>query len=320
MAARRGVGGGRMCQQAAAGAWAARVQARRTIAHPPLPRVLQGRGFREPMDVEDRLRGGDFEALPADRSGGPGPAKCERAAAAGGGRAPAPLPSRAHALLAPCRAQRWRAGWSSSPACTRRRRRRTFTTCLPSLATSKTCTSTWTAAPALSRRARAHVHAAGGGGSQEGIASGRVGRGERRALRTKRAAPHATHVPDARRGMHWLSTIPSRRRRRRLMRWMPRRFWGRWALRAREARRGGGTAVRSRARWLRRQSWLRAPHCTPTPTVPRRSAGRAGHLGIQQRPAAQGAAIGSAACCPRRQRCTCPPAPHPYPATTCVKA
>ena len=32
------------------------------------------------------------------------------------------------------------------------------------------------------------------------------------------------------------------------MRWMPRRFWGRWALRAREARRGGGTAVRSRAR------------------------------------------------------------------------
>ncbi len=46
----------------------------------PLPRIprllLQGRGFREPMELEDRLQGGQFESLPADKAG-PGPAKCE---------------------------------------------------------------------------------------------------------------------------------------------------------------------------------------------------------------------------------------------------
>lgn len=36
----------------------------------------QGRGFREPMEMEDHARGGDYESLPADRQG-PGPAKCE---------------------------------------------------------------------------------------------------------------------------------------------------------------------------------------------------------------------------------------------------
>lgn len=40
---------------------------------------LQGRGFRDPMEVEERARGGDFESLPADRAG-PGAAKCETAA------------------------------------------------------------------------------------------------------------------------------------------------------------------------------------------------------------------------------------------------
>ena len=30
------------------------------------------------MDIEDRLQGGQFESLPADK-GGPGPAKCEPA-------------------------------------------------------------------------------------------------------------------------------------------------------------------------------------------------------------------------------------------------
>ena len=36
---------------------------------------LQGRGFREPQQADDGLRGGEFEALPADKAG-PGPAKC----------------------------------------------------------------------------------------------------------------------------------------------------------------------------------------------------------------------------------------------------
>lgn len=43
---------------------------------------LQGRGFREPMEVEDRLQGGQFESLPADKAG-PGPAKCEPYRSAG---------------------------------------------------------------------------------------------------------------------------------------------------------------------------------------------------------------------------------------------
>ncbi|PSC74461.1 RNA-binding 8A [Micractinium conductrix] len=39
-------------------------------------RKQKGRGFREPMELEDRLQGGQFEALPADKGGsGPGPAK-----------------------------------------------------------------------------------------------------------------------------------------------------------------------------------------------------------------------------------------------------
>jgi len=33
------------------------------------------------MELEDRLQGGQFESLPADKAG-PGPAKCERAAGA----------------------------------------------------------------------------------------------------------------------------------------------------------------------------------------------------------------------------------------------
>lgn len=37
-------------------------------------RKQKGRGFQEPTAVEDRLRGGDFESLPAGASG-PGPAK-----------------------------------------------------------------------------------------------------------------------------------------------------------------------------------------------------------------------------------------------------
>jgi hypothetical protein len=41
------------------------------------------------MDIEDRLQGGQFESLPADK-GGPGPAKCEpakpRLAGRSGGR------------------------------------------------------------------------------------------------------------------------------------------------------------------------------------------------------------------------------------------
>ena len=55
---------------------------RRAAAHWRLCRrlaCLQGRGFREPMELEDRLQGGQFEALPADKGGsGPGPAKCEQ--------------------------------------------------------------------------------------------------------------------------------------------------------------------------------------------------------------------------------------------------
>eukprot|EP00887_Chlorella_sp_A99_P006895 scaffold2.g6895.t1 len=35
--------------------------------------ALEGRGFRESGQLEDRLRGGEFESLPADK--GPGPAK-----------------------------------------------------------------------------------------------------------------------------------------------------------------------------------------------------------------------------------------------------
>ncbi|EFN50751.1 hypothetical protein CHLNCDRAFT_33380 [Chlorella variabilis] len=37
-------------------------------------RKQKGRGFREPMELEDRLQGGQFEALPSDKAG-PGPAK-----------------------------------------------------------------------------------------------------------------------------------------------------------------------------------------------------------------------------------------------------
>ncbi|PRW61188.1 RNA-binding 8A [Chlorella sorokiniana] len=37
-------------------------------------RKQKGRGFREPMELEDRLQGGQFESLPADKAG-PGPAK-----------------------------------------------------------------------------------------------------------------------------------------------------------------------------------------------------------------------------------------------------
>ncbi|KAI3424256.1 hypothetical protein D9Q98_009610 [Chlorella vulgaris] len=37
-------------------------------------RKQKGRGFREPMELEDRLQAGQFEALPSDKSG-PGPAK-----------------------------------------------------------------------------------------------------------------------------------------------------------------------------------------------------------------------------------------------------
>jgi hypothetical protein len=44
--------------------------------------VVQGRGFREPMELEDRLQAGQFEALPSDKSG-PGPAKCEAHGAVG---------------------------------------------------------------------------------------------------------------------------------------------------------------------------------------------------------------------------------------------
>jgi hypothetical protein len=48
-----------------------------TAAEHPAPCCAwQGRGFREPMDVEDRARGGDYESVPMDRQG-PGPAKCE---------------------------------------------------------------------------------------------------------------------------------------------------------------------------------------------------------------------------------------------------
>ena len=48
------------------------------VTLPRIPRLLlQGRGFREPMELEDRLQGGQFESLPADKAG-PGPAKCER--------------------------------------------------------------------------------------------------------------------------------------------------------------------------------------------------------------------------------------------------
>lgn len=36
---------------------------------------VQGRGFRDAVSLEDRLQGGQFEALPTDK--GPGPAKCE---------------------------------------------------------------------------------------------------------------------------------------------------------------------------------------------------------------------------------------------------
>lgn len=37
-------------------------------------RKQKGRGFREPMELEDRLQGGQFESLPTDKAG-PGPAK-----------------------------------------------------------------------------------------------------------------------------------------------------------------------------------------------------------------------------------------------------
>ena len=57
-----------------------------------LPPRLQGRGFREPMDVEDRLQGGQFESLPADK-GGPGPAKCGCGGRGGAGRGAASLPA-----------------------------------------------------------------------------------------------------------------------------------------------------------------------------------------------------------------------------------
>lgn len=40
-------------------------------------RAQKGRGFREPMDTDRAPTGGDYESLPTDRSGGPGPAKCK---------------------------------------------------------------------------------------------------------------------------------------------------------------------------------------------------------------------------------------------------
>ena len=50
----------------------------RSLLPPPARSLLQGRGFREPTELEDRLQGGQFESLPAEKSGGPGPAKCEQ--------------------------------------------------------------------------------------------------------------------------------------------------------------------------------------------------------------------------------------------------
>lgn len=82
---------GRLCRRHGARQWrrrdprlrrVSRKQPAYSLADAWLCAAVQGRGFREPMELEDRLQGGQFEALPSDKAG-PGPAKCELAAGAG---------------------------------------------------------------------------------------------------------------------------------------------------------------------------------------------------------------------------------------------
>lgn len=55
------------------GAWCARML--EMCAQGDLP-TMQGRGFRDPTSLADRLEGGTFERLPS-AGVGPGPQKCE---------------------------------------------------------------------------------------------------------------------------------------------------------------------------------------------------------------------------------------------------
>ena len=75
-----------------------------------LSNTVQGRGFREPMELEDRLQGGQFESLPADK-GGPGPAKCEPRWLLAAWHRRLCLFCPLLTLPSCCLLQPWRAGW-----------------------------------------------------------------------------------------------------------------------------------------------------------------------------------------------------------------
>ena len=114
-------------------------------------RRLKGRGAASSaMTMQDA---GAFESI--ESKGAKGPAKCTaplraRTCRPQTARRRAPLPQQRHPPML-CRAQRWKAGLCLSVACTRKRRKTTFTTNFATSARFETSTSTSIAELGLSR-------------------------------------------------------------------------------------------------------------------------------------------------------------------------